>query len=134
VGNKAATVGHVPAQEKTMITTLPHPETHPPSAAAQADARLGRLAAVLTPVTSGLLALVAASPAAFARPVPPPGGFWTTSVTPLAPATVRVISTGGLAGWQIALIAIGAALVAAAAAVLLDRTLAGRRGATTTSA
>jgi hypothetical protein len=39
-----------------------------------------------------------------------------------------------MAGWQIALIAIGAALVAAAAAIVLDRTLVGRRGATTTSA
>ena len=34
-----------------------------------------------------------------------------------------------MAGWQIALIAVGAALIAAAAAVLLDRTLTGRRGA-----
>ncbi len=32
-----------------------------------------------------------------------------------------------MAGWQIALIAVGAALVAAAAAVFLDRKLAGRR-------
>jgi len=117
-----------------MITTLPHPETRPSAAAARAGARLGRLAAALAAVTCGLLALVAVSPAAFARPVPPSGGSWTTSVTPLAPATARVISTGGMVGWQIALIAIGAALVAVGAAILLDRTLAGRRGATTTSA
>jgi hypothetical protein len=45
-----------------------------------------------------------------------------------------VISAGGMAGWQIALIAAGAALVAAAAAVLVGRALSGRRGATTTSA
>jgi hypothetical protein len=49
-----------------MITTFPHPETRPSTATAQAGARLGRLAVV----TCGLLALVAASPAAFARPVP----------------------------------------------------------------
>jgi hypothetical protein len=30
-------------------------------------------------------------PAAFARPVPPPGGSWTTTVTPAASAAVRVI-------------------------------------------
>ena len=35
-----------------------------------------------------------------------------------------------MAGWQITLIALGAALVAAALAVLLDRTLAARRAAT----
>jgi hypothetical protein len=45
-----------------------------------------------------------------------------------------VISTGGMAGWQITLIALGAALAAAAVAVLLDRKLAGRHGATATTA
>ena len=45
-----------------------------------------------------------------------------------------MITTGGMAGWQIALIAVGAALVAAAVAVLLDRKLAGRRGAPATTA
>jgi len=34
---------------------------------------------------------------------------------------------GGMPGWQIALIAVGAALVAAAAAVTVDRTLSRRR-------
>lgn len=38
-----------------------------------------------------------------------------------------MITTGGMPGWQITLIALGAALVAAAAAVILDRTLARRR-------
>jgi hypothetical protein len=44
-----------------------------------------------------------------------------------------VITTAGLAGWQITLIALGGALAAAAAAVLLDRKLAGRHRATTTA-
>jgi hypothetical protein len=45
-----------------------------------------------------------------------------------SPNTItRVITTGGMPGWQITLIALGAALVAAAAAVILDRTLARRR-------
>ena len=43
--------------------------------------------------------------------------------------TVRVITTGGMPGWQITVIAVAAALVAAAAAVFLDRTRAGRRAA-----
>jgi hypothetical protein len=42
-----------------------------------------------------------------------------------------VISTGGMAGWQVALIAVGAALTAA---VLLDRKLASRRSATAMTA
>ena len=39
-----------------------------------------------------------------------------------------------MAGWQITLIALGAALVAAIAAVLLDRALAARRAASATIA
>jgi hypothetical protein len=39
-----------------------------------------------------------------------------------------------MAGWHIALIAAGAALASAAAAVLVDRRLAGRRSITATTA
>jgi hypothetical protein len=101
-------------------------------AAGQAGARLGRLATVLAAAIAGLLASAAAATAAFANPVP----YGDGGTIPLAPvpATVRVITTGGMAGWQVALIAVGAALAAAAAAVLLDRRLAGRRGATATTA
>ena len=45
------------------------------------------------------------------------------------PAQVRTIVVGGMPGWQIALIAVGAALLAAALAVLADRVLAARRRA-----
>jgi MFS family permease len=68
--------------------------------------------------------------AAFANPVPY-GDGGTIPLAPVPAATTGVITTGGMAGWQVALIAVGAALAAAAAAVLLDRKLAGRRGATT---
>jgi hypothetical protein len=40
---------------------------------------------------------------------------------------MRVITAGGMAGWQIALIAAGTAVVAATAAVCLDRALTARR-------
>ena len=43
-----------------------------------------------------------------------------------APAQVRTVIVGGTPGWQIALIAVGAALLAAALAVLADRALAAR--------
>jgi hypothetical protein len=102
--------------------------------ARRVSCRLGRLAAVLATVIGGLLAFAAAGPAAFARPVPPPGGSWATSVTPASAATVRALGTGGMAGWQVALIAIGAAVLAAAAAIVLDRTLVRRRGVTAASA
>jgi hypothetical protein len=57
----------------------------------------------------------------------------TSPVAPVPATTVRVITTGGLAGWQVTLIALRAALAAAAAAVLLDRKLAGRHRAATTA-
>jgi ABC-type Co2+ transport system permease subunit len=116
-----------------MITQLSHQRLRPGMATRKAGARPGRLATVLAVVIAGLLASVAAATAAFAQPIPV-GDGGTTLLAPGAASTVRVISTGGMAGWQIALIAVGAALVAAAAAVLLDRKLAGRRGAPATTA
>jgi hypothetical protein len=94
--------------------------------------RVRRLAAVLATVACGLLALVAAVPAAFARPIPA-GDQSGTAPAPVPAATVRVIAAGGMPGWQITLIAVGAALLAAAAAVLLDRALAARRSASATT-
>jgi len=44
-----------------------------------------------------------------------------------------VVTAGGMAGWQITLIALGAGLLAAAAAVLLDRARAARRTASATT-
>ncbi len=43
------------------------------------------------------------------------------------PLRVHSIVTGGMPGWQIALIAIGAAILAAALAVALDRARTARR-------
>jgi hypothetical protein len=115
-----------------MTTQRSHHRSRPWRATWHAGARLGRLAAILAAVISGLMASAAAATAAFANPIPIGGD--TSPITPVPAATVRVISTGGMAGWQVTLIAVGAALAAAAAAVLLDRRLAGRRGATATTA
>jgi hypothetical protein len=74
------------------------------------------------PARSGLLASAAVVPAAFA--MTDPGGLGGAARLASAVTTGRVVATGGMAGWQIILIALGAALLAAATAVLLDRTLA----------
>ena len=116
-----------------MTTQFSHHRSRPWAAAGQAGARLGRLATVLAAVICGLLASAAAATAAFANPVPY-GDGGTIPLAPVPAGTVQVISTGGMAGWQVALIAAGAALAAAAAAVFLDRKLAGRRRATATTA
>jgi len=120
-----------------MTTQLSHYLSHYRSrrwrATGQAGARLGRLATILAAVICGLLAPAIAATAAFANPKPIGDGGASPS-TRVLPATVRVITAGGMAGWQVALIAIGAALAAAAAAVFLDRKLDGRRRATATTA
>jgi hypothetical protein len=86
--------------------------------------RIRRLAGVLVSLAVALLAL-GATPA-FAMVMPPPGASVTGGhipPPPVPPATTvtRTVMVGGMPGWQIALIAVGAALLAAVAAVLADR-------------
>jgi hypothetical protein len=83
--------------------------------------RIRRIAGALGGLACACLVLAVAAPAAFAMSVPPLGvsGAVTTPAPP--PVQVHTVVVGGMAGWQIALIAVGAALVAAAIAVLLDR-------------
>jgi hypothetical protein len=73
---------------------------------------------------AGVMLALAAAPAAFAERVPPRDQG--SGIAP-PPSPVRVIAEGGMPGWQIALIALAAALVAGAAAVLLDRARAARK-------
>ena len=113
-------------------------------------------AAILTAATAAIaLATVPAfaASAAATSPAPPGGGSmpaaWVreallhgedlaplsgsgSALSAAAPAVTRTVVVGGMPGWQIALIVIGTALVAAAAAVLLDRTWAARRRPDTT--
>jgi hypothetical protein len=72
-------------------------------------------------------------PAWFSHPHLPPGHIHQPVHLPPAPARVYAIVSGGMPGWQITLIAATAALLAAALAVLLDRTRTARRRPLTTS-
>jgi hypothetical protein len=112
-----------------MFTHRPRRGPHPRPAARKPAARLHRIAAAIAAVICGVLAPLAIIPAASAMRVPDPGGAGGTIPSGPASATVRVVTVGGMAGWQIALIALGAALVAAAAAVMLDRALTARQAA-----
>jgi hypothetical protein len=107
-----------------MYTHTPRQGPHPRTAARQATARLRRLAAALAALTCAVLAAPAV-PAASAHTLvrDPPGGAPLVPV----PAPAATVVTGGMAGWQITLIALGAALIAAIATVFLDRALAARR-------
>jgi hypothetical protein len=118
--------------------------------------RIRRLVGVLTGLACAWLGLAVAAPAAFAAmSVPPPGrgspGIavlheppgWNKQPPPpghvvgpvLGPnragyppvSHVHTVVVGGMPGWQIALIAIGTALLAATAAVLAYRAWTARR-------
>jgi hypothetical protein len=84
--------------------------------------RIQRGLAVLAGLSGTLFTLGAAAPVALAT-LPPP------EPAPPVPVTVHTVVTGGMPGWQITLIAAGAALLAAALAVVLDRMWAARRRA-----
>ena len=76
-----------------------------------------RIAAVLGGLAASVLVVLSGA-AAFAYPDPPiPGPAFPMQ----PPPRVHTIVTEGTPGWQIALIAIGAAIFAAALAVSLDR-------------
>src|ERR1700728_2641619 len=77
--------------------------------------------ATLAGLACACLALAVAAPAAFARTLPPFGVSRPATTPAPPPAQVRTVVVGGMAGWQIALIAVGAALVAAGIEVLLGR-------------
>ena len=93
--------------------------------------RIRRFAAVL-PGMAGALVAFGATPA-FAMHVPPPGSGSGVSTSPVGtttpPVELHTVVVGGMPGWQITLIAIVAALLAATVAVLLDRARGSRRKA-----
>ena len=93
-----------------------------------AAARLRRITAALAVAAGGVLAWAGAVPAASASIIPVPGDGPYGPVPALA---VPVITAGGMPGWQITLIAVAAALIAATAAVFLDRIRASHRSAIT---
>jgi hypothetical protein len=89
--------------------------------------RIRRIAGILAGLACAWLGLAVAAPAAFAMPLPPGGSGGGVTTTPPPPVQVHTVVMGGMTGWQIALIAIGAALLAATVAVLLDRARTARR-------
>ena len=88
-----------------------------------------RIFAAVATLAGGVLALAAGMAApAYAMHVPQPGEHGRSGPgTPVYVTPVHVIAGGGMPGWQITLIAVGAALAAAALAVLLDRAWAARK-------
>jgi len=86
--------------------------------------RIRRCLTALAALGCALLLGAATAPAALATPAPPDPN---PAFVP-APA-IHTVVTGGMPGWQVALIAVGAALAAAVTGVLLDRARTARRPA-----
>jgi hypothetical protein len=96
--------------------------------------RIRRFATVLAGLAAALAAF-GVPPALAVRP-PGPGapGVTTSPGTITPPVEVHTVVVGGMPGWQIALIAVVAALLAATLAVLVDRARTTRRKAIAASA
>jgi hypothetical protein len=90
----------------------------------------------ITAILTGLVAVMAGSAATPAFATLPPGSPKHTPpdrpAAGVSPAHSAIL--GGMPGWQIALIALAAALVAATAAVVVDRARTTRRKSTAVAA
>ena len=110
--------------------TLKREPARPGAVASCPDAGARRTAAPvrrgLAAVTWTLLASAVIMPAAWAVNVIPNDG-------PAQAPADREVTTAGMPGWQITLIALGASLIAATAAVLLDRARGARQAASATT-
>jgi hypothetical protein len=87
--------------------------------------RIRRAIRFLAALGGALLAVGIASPAFAAGLRPPPGSLYRPPAPPVTRTHTMVV--GGMPGWQIALIAVSAAVLAAALAVILDRARTARR-------
>jgi hypothetical protein len=88
--------------------------------------RARRLGGLLAGLGVLVAALVATGTAALAVQVPPFGSGGVVVQQPPPPSPLAPV-VGGMPGWQITLIAVGAALVAAVLAVVVDRARSARR-------
>ncbi len=81
--------------------------------------RIHRHISILAALAVSMLALGSAP--AFAERVPPGGISDDLPIVPQHTAPAQLAGSGGMPGWEITLIAVGAAVLAAVLAVLLDR-------------
>ncbi|HXZ65887.1 MAG TPA: hypothetical protein VEH05_14185 [Streptosporangiaceae bacterium] len=85
-----------------------------------------RAARILTALAIATLVFGATGPAALAAAPLPEGGGGGPAYVSQQQATLRTLASGGMPGWQITLIAVAAALIAATLAVVADRAVAAR--------
>jgi hypothetical protein len=89
--------------------------------------RLGAVLASLAVIAVGFASSASASTSMVPVPGSGGGGAVGPDGSPAPVTVVRTVVVGGMPGWQIALIAVVAALVTAIAAVLVERSRTARR-------
>lgn len=82
--------------------------------------RIRHIAIVTTGVLASLLALLTVAPAAYAMRLGPGAGSGSAEVLPVK-QTGTTVHSSGMAGWEIGLIAISAAVLASALTVVVLR-------------
>jgi len=93
-----------------------------------------RAVRILAGLAGALVALGAAAPAAFAQVSPPTGPLSRFGLVTPVPAPSHAAVALGMPGWQITVIAVGAAIAAAVVAVLADRAWSARHVPAATAA
>jgi hypothetical protein len=83
--------------------------------------RIPNQARFLGALAIAMLGLVACAPAAFALRVPASGGSSSAIPAGPRPTFTHTVVASGVAGWQIAVIVVVAAVLAATIAVVVDR-------------
>jgi hypothetical protein len=86
-----------------------------------------RRTGVVVAICSSLFGALLCADPAFAMIMRPQVEGSASASPQLHPAVIHAVVAGGMAGWQVALIAVGSALFSAAAVVLIDHSRAGRR-------
>ena len=113
----AGAPGPIRTAEPTIFTFLTGRAARP-----DASARLRRATAALAALVGGVLTWAAAIPAVSAAIIPVPGPGAAYGPAPAAAPAPAPVIRAGMPGWRItSSIAVAVALVAATAAVLLDR-------------
>jgi hypothetical protein len=83
-----------------------------------------RIVALAVSLTTLAVAVLVGTPSAFAlRYVPPPSGHGASGVAPVSTSGTPVVTHGGLASWEIAVIVVGATIIAVIVATVLARSL-----------
>lgn len=89
--------------------------------------RIPHLVRSLAAFTAAMLGVVVSTSGAFAMRVPAPGGSSSSFPAVPGPTVAHTVVASGVVGWQVAVIVVGVAVLAAIIAIAVDRARAAHR-------